>query len=730
MNAPCLRLEKFDVLVIDDVWMEAVHSDRQGMTLKAGVDGRARTYSNQELLDLYFEKRLKIVRRAHTKLDARVADVLKKSYLSFDERWQQEMLRRLDYVQACDYFFTRMVRHPRFSQRPEKKGGYQRIANIVARYRQAQAAFNAGKPLTAIPLESVSGSALRDWRRRWIAADREMVALVPLHHIKGKRRNELDENVVRIIGHWVRETWLTLERPPVTIVHALICRHLKDMRAAKTLGQAVPDPSKMAVHRWIKANIGEYERVAGREGRKAAQAKVRAVRPAPPVGIPLRVVEIDHTRLDIILVHKNGEPVANAKSGEDIAIVGRPWLTTAIDAETRMIVGFHLTYDAPSWTSVMRTLRMAVLEKDLSDIDAATGWPVMGVPEIVKLDNGREFHSASLHAAAGQLKFELRYCRRGRPQLKGRVERFFGEVARDYCALFPGRTFANIAEKADYKPEEHARMTLDQAQKLFKLWVVDIYHNKPHSGLMGKTPLCRWTELSGFGVRLPPKADDLAALLGLVVQRKISRTGVNYLGLQYQSEEIELLRGLPDSSNKERVIKIDPEDLSSIFVLDPDNGKWLIATCTRGGLAKGLNIKMWRETCEAARQATPGGQKVSYDALLGAREKLAAAARAMGNKPGKISKSDLAWIEANPDHPIFDVSMALPRRGRGPKPAAGASGAGPSPGGASPDADAKPDAGKAAPNAPPRGPKRQDGDQADDAPPPNKWRDDILGEED
>ena len=77
---------------------------------------------------------------------------------------------------------------------------------------------------------------------------------------------------------------------------------------------------------------------------------------------------------------------------------------------------------------------------------------MLGVPEIIKLDNGREFHSKSLKSAAAQLKIELRYCQPGQPHLKGRVERFFGEVARDFCAMIAGRATWRVLLERSTRP--------------------------------------------------------------------------------------------------------------------------------------------------------------------------------------------------------------------------------------------------------------------------------------
>ena len=655
MSAASFRLEKGDVLIIDGVWLEILHRNAESMTLRSqGGFQTTRSYSHDELFALYFEKRLRIARQVTIPLSPAIADALERDPQSFKDQWQEEMLIRLDYVQACDRFFQRFSRRPGWGKRPDQ--GYARISGIVHRYLNCRAKKLGFTYLSARALEPRSGTSLRDWYRRWIQANRNMLALVPLHHRKGWYEDRLDPVVTRIIAHHIRERWLTSERPPASIIYDLI---LKDLTRLKNghLSPSVPDPSRMAVYRWIDENVGEYEQVLGREGKKAADTKVAATRPRPAINIPLRVVEVDHTRLDIILVTEQGEPLGANKAKGKPAVVGRAWLTVIIDVATRMILGFNIDYLPPSWTSVMKALRMAVLPKDVSDIDAATPWPAMGVPEIVKLDNGKEFHSSSMKAAAGQLHFELRYCPKGKPHLKGRVERFFGEVARDYCALFPGRTFANVVEKADYRPEEWAIMTLEQARDLFKLWVVDIYHNKPHGGLMGKTPLRRWEELKGFGVRLPPAAEDLDALIGHVVQRQIGRQGVKYLGLTYSSKEIYALRLQPGRSRDDWTIRIDTEDLTTISVLDPEKGKLLQVPCCQANLVQNLNIHMWREVCEEARRVTPAGERVRRSALLEARQRIAEAAKKMGNKPrAKVTKHDLDWMEAHADDPEFDVS--------------------------------------------------------------------------
>ena len=55
----------------------------------------------------------------------------------------------------------------------------------------------------------------------------------------------------------------------------------------------------------------------------------------------LDVVQIDHTPVDVIVV----DEVYRLP-------IGRPWLTLAIDVATRVVVGFYVSLEAPSSTSL------------------------------------------------------------------------------------------------------------------------------------------------------------------------------------------------------------------------------------------------------------------------------------------------------------------------------------------------------------------------------------------
>lgn len=67
---------------------------------------------------------------------------------------------------------------------------------------------------------------------------------------------------------------------------------------------------------------------------------------------PLERVEVDHTLCDVHLVdEKTGKPI------------GRPWLTLVTDHYSGAVLGFHLSLNPPSSSSVIAALRHAILPK-------------------------------------------------------------------------------------------------------------------------------------------------------------------------------------------------------------------------------------------------------------------------------------------------------------------------------------------------------------------------------
>ncbi|BCB17123.1 Mu transposase C-terminal domain-containing protein [Bosea sp. ANAM02] len=646
---PQIRLQPGTVVKVEGVLHRVKGRNHIGLNLQTlGEMPVVVTRPHDEVARLYFARprRFEVVETVSAKLPIGVVDNLNRQIDTFDIRYQDEAIKRLDYVRACDTFFAD-------GTFKKVMVDYAKIAALTAEERRRRDAELKGIEPQYLPLEKVSGAALRQWHRRWCKAGRNIVALVPLNDRKGRTGFKLDPEVEKMIARRVREDWLLLEGPPLSHVILMIQDDVNEINKARVTELAIPDA--MTVRRWVDANVSEFEKVFHREGKAAAEQRFRHVKAAPISTHPLEIVEIDHTWLDVLIVDEAGDEVKVGRGKKKKT--ARPWLTVAVCTTTRMIMGYYLTLERPSWTSVMNCLRMGILPKDLEGHQVTSTWPVFGVPQVLKLDNGKEFHSRSINAAAGQLRMELRYMPRAKPHLKGKVERLLGTVARDFCAYLPGRTFRDVRERGDYESEERAAFTLQELNDLFIIWLVDIYHNRQHGGLVGRTPLQQWNELSGMGVRLPPSADDLSPLISLVVDRTIRSTGITFLGLNYQSESLKGIRRRRGFHyGQQFLVKIDPYNVGEILVLVDEKTGWEAVPCEDPSISEGVSLTEWKDTVKLARKMTANGDRVAHQTLINAMKLLRAEAERKGAKARKLTQIDADWFRENLDAPWFDVS--------------------------------------------------------------------------
>ncbi|WP_255731578.1 hypothetical protein [Phaeobacter sp. B1627] len=119
-----------------------------------------------------------------------------------------------------------------------------------------------------------------------------------------------------------------------------------------------------------------------------------------------------------------------------------------------------------------------------------------GTPELILFDGGSAFKSMRFRMAAEDLGVMWEMAMNGVPENRGTIERAFGSLRSDFAPRLSGHTFSSIMEKGDADPEKRAALTLDDFTFALLRWVIDIYHNTPHHGLGGETPVKAWRRLS------------------------------------------------------------------------------------------------------------------------------------------------------------------------------------------------------------------------------------------
>ena len=278
---------------------------------------------------------------------------------------------------------------------------------------------------------------------------------------------------------------------------------------------------------------------------------------------PLSLVQIDHTLVDVIVVDSvTRQPIQ------------RPWITLAIDVFSRVVVGFHLSLEPPSATSVALCISHAVLPKEpwLAARNIEEQWPVSGLFTRLHVDNGKDFRSEALRRGCEQYGIEIDYRPVRTPHYGGHIERLIGTMM-GHVHLLPGTTFSDVRMKGDLDPEKTAAMTVDEVERWLTHQIAGVYHRKVHRTL-NMPPLVAW-ERGIFGDGTTPGSGEPTAITDArrflidflpIERRLIRRDGVSLHRIHYWSDGLRTWVG----TKERRIVRYDPRDLSRIHILAPD----------------------------------------------------------------------------------------------------------------------------------------------------------------
>ncbi|WP_246410304.1 transposase family protein [Granulicella aggregans] len=250
---------------------------------------------------------------------------------------------------------------------------------------------------------------------------------------------------------------------------------------------------------------------------------------------PNAVWQADHTQLDIILLREDGTE-------------GRPWLTAVIDDYSRSVAGYFLGFDAPSSLRTSLAMRQAIWRK--SD----PHWQVCGIPDVLYVDNGADFVSKHLEQVAVDLKMRLVFSTPGKPQGRGKIERFFRTVNEMFLCDLEGYT-----RRGRRKPT----LTIDQLEQSFRTFLIEVYQRTPAADAE-LAPAVRWEE-GGFLPRVPASLEQLDLLLIEEVRpRRVRRDGIHFQGFRYISLTLAAYVG------EDVTVRFDPRDMAEIRVFFKD----------------------------------------------------------------------------------------------------------------------------------------------------------------
>lgn len=425
-----------------------------------------------------------------------------------------------------------------------------------------------------------------------------------------KGATKLSDEVEAIIRATIQDFYLTSQRKTVSKV----CEMVRQRCVTAELEPPHPNTVRNRV-----ARLSESFKVKERFGSKAAEQQFAPNEGEfPGADWPLAIVQIDHTKVDIILV-------------DDVhrRPIGRPWITLAIDVFSRMVCGFYISFDPPGALATGLCIAHAILPKEqwLAKHDLDVEWPIWGLPKMLHLDNAKEFRGTMLQRACSEYGIDISWRPVARPHFGGHIERLLGTLLKEIHTL-PGTTFSNPRERADYDSERKAALTLKEFETWLTTYITKVYHQRIHSSL-GVSPLAKFKDgIFGSGDKpgagLPARiADEDRVRLDFTpyVERTIQDYGVVIDDVHYYHDVLRRWIGSKDPKTKRKrkfLFRRDPRDISRVWFHDPEvHGYFEIPYRDTSHPA----ISIW-ELREAEKHARNTGTPIDERALFAAYDRM------------------------------------------------------------------------------------------------------------
>jgi putative transposase len=433
-----------------------------------------------------------------------------------------------------------------------------------------------------------SAAAALKWLSKFEKSGHDIRSLFSRFDQCGNRKKRISEEVENFCLQAIHEDYMTRKRHTLSFVHQKAISMIDSENKMRPAKLHIPFPTMSTMRSMLKG-ISKEEVYASRYGNDAARHKYRTSIGSTYSDDPLAVVEIDHTRLDIVAVDElTGLPV------------DRPWLTIVISRHSKCVLGFHLGFEPPSHATVAAALKHAILPKVLHE-DVNGIWPIYGIPELLVVDNGLEFHGQALKELCAEIGISISFCPRKKGWAKGTVERFIGTINRNMSETVPsGRTFHSIAERGDYDSVGRASVSLEALRIGIEKYIVDVYHETFHRGIHCK-PIQKWeTYINYEDIRLPVDIGEFDAISGNIETRTVFHYGIQINNATYNSQELMRYR---DAFKGKATVRWNTNDLGHIHVMIPGGPRIEVPVHPSKEYLKGMSYYVWKVIQSDMRQS-------------------------------------------------------------------------------------------------------------------------------
>ena len=401
-----------------------------------------------------------------------------------------------------------------------------------------------------------------EWMRRWDQSGGSVAALLSLtaHRASPKR---LHPAAIAAARDLIRTHYCQQARPTLETTKLLTDQKIERLATEGKL-PAGTGPISLSTLRRLVHDIDPYERDLKRYGPGYTQNKWRYALTGINAQRVMQRYEIDHTIVDIVVISDiNGMPL------------GRPTITIVVDSHSGYVCGFFVSFWGTGLATTISALKVAIAPKDefVAGQGLTNPWMAYGIPMMFVVDNGLEFHSPQFHAIAMHLDTDLLFCKVRQPWLKPFVERALGTLVQ-YLPL-DGRVEKPLTNYLPQNPDKTATITFSALCTGLLKAFVDV-----HPFEVDERKLILPFDKFGDGLAklLPPALPTSTSELDIIVaaskELTVGHEGVITSYLRYNSEELVQLWRSTQRTFKTQV-KFNPEDLSHVFVQDPNSKGWL-----------------------------------------------------------------------------------------------------------------------------------------------------------
>lgn len=455
----------------------------------------------------------------------------------------------------------------------------------VARQRLARLHAGAEDPPVA--------TRTREWLQQLFRKGEKLygngfLGLIPRISRRGNRTRKLSEAVLSVMHEIVKEFILVVSPSTVTSCYGEARTRCKE--------RALRPPSERIFRLHVKRIRKEL--IAGvTMGHKAAHQfepwHVRLTYKTPRHGQrPFEIGHIDHTELDVFFVD---EAFRKRRL--------RAWLTVLLDAYSRKVLSWFITFDKPSYRSVMCVIRECLRRHGRGC-------------DIYVVDQGAEFNSTYFEVLLARLMSHKRERPAGKPRFGNLIERFFGVATEALLKQLEGSSQflknPRLLAKG-HDPRQRAVWTLGEFEQAWGEWVENCYHKGVHETL-GVSPSVAFEEgLRRYGDRAHRRFafDDALRMLCLPAvstedeKLKINaqRGSVKVHGIHYHGAV--LRDGKLDGHSV--FARFDPFDVTRLYVYV--GGGWQELRCAFAGDLEGMTLADLRIISEEMRAKGKGGHR-------------------------------------------------------------------------------------------------------------------------